>query len=220
VVDIFDEVDEELRADRAKQWLERNGILLIAGAVAIVAAVAGWQGWQYWLARQDAAAATAYLASLSRIEGGPLVTDAQRQEALPGFEALAQDSPDGYRTLARLQAAALKADAGDLAGAAMLWNQVAADAAADMLLRDLASLLWASRQIDTVDPSLLEVRLRPLVAPGNAWRSLAQEQLALLLLRQDRTEDAKAALRKLSEDVTAQSGVRGRARAVLERLGG
>jgi len=220
VVDIFDEVNEELRAEKAKQMLRRYGGLIVGACVLVVAGVAGWQGWQYWRTRQDIAAATAYLASLSRIEGVPVLSDDRRQQALTGFEALTRDAPDGYRTLARLQAAALKADTGDLTGATALWDQVAADAAADPLLRDLASLLWASRQIDTGDPSLLESRLRPLIAPGNAWRTLAREQLALLLIRQDKRDDAKAELSKLTEDTTAPAGVRLRSRALLDRLGG
>ncbi len=220
MVDIFDEVEEELRADKAKQMLQRFGGLIIGVCVLIVAGVAGWQGWQYWRTRQDVAAATAYLASLSRVEGAPVLSDDRRQQALTGFQALTQDAPDGYRTLARLQAAALKADGGDLPGAALLWDQVAADTAADPLLRDLASLLWASRQIETADPSVLEARLRPLIAPGNAWRTMAREQLALLLIRQDKPDEAKAELRKLTEDTTAPAGVRGRSRALLDRLGG
>lgn len=220
MVDIFDEVDEELRAEKAKRLLRRYGGLIIAACVACVGGVAGWQGWQYWRARQDVAAAEAYLASLSRIETNASPTEEQRKAALPGFEALAQAAPDGYRTLARLQAAAIKADSGDLRGAQALWDQVAADTSADMLLRDLASLVWASRMIDHGDPQLIEARLRPLVAPGNAWRSLAREQLALLALRQDKTDAARDDFRKLADDVTAPAGVRARARVLLDRLGG
>lgn len=220
MVDIFDEVNEDLRAERAKRLLQRYAGLIIAACIAVIAGVGAWQGWQYWRVRQDAAAATTYLASLSTIEASTALAPEQRTLALSGFEALTQAAPDGYRTLARLQAAALKADSGDLPGAAALWDQVASDTAADPLLRDLASLLWASRQVDSGDPALLEARLRPLAMPGNPWRSLAQEQLALLLLRQDKTQDAKTALRKLADDVTAPAGVRGRSRALLDRLGG
>ena len=68
------------------------------------------------------------------------------------FDKLAAPRPEGYATLARLREAALKADARRSAGAAALWDQVAADASADPLLRDLASLLWAQHLIDTGDP--------------------------------------------------------------------
>jgi hypothetical protein len=122
--------------------------------------------------------------------------------------------------LARLREAALRADTGDLDGASAVWDQVAADGSADPLLRDLASLTWCLYHADKGDPALLEGRLKPLAAPGNAWRSLAAEQLALLELRQGHTESAKTQFRKLVEDTTAPSGVRSRASAMLDRVGG
>ena len=127
-------------------------------------------------------------------------------------------TPEGYRTLARLQAGGLKADAGDLPGALTLWNDVAADSAADPLLRDLASLMATQRQLDGGDPAQLAARLQPLAQPGNPWAALAKEQLALLDLRQSKPEDAKAKLHALSIDIGAPSGVRARAAALLAGL--
>jgi hypothetical protein len=145
---------------------------------------------------------------------------ANRAAAIAAFDKLTATAPEGYRTLARLRDAALKADAGDLTGATALWDQVAADNAADPLLRDLASLLWAEHQIDHGDPALLESRLKALTAPDNVWHALAEEQLALLDLRVGKTDQAKTTLRRLAQDTTAPSGVRGRAGGLLNRLGG
>lgn len=217
MVDIFDEVDEELRAERAQRILKRYAGLIIAVAFLIVAAAAGWQAWRWWQARQDMAAGQRYLAALALMQSPAAA--ANHQEITGTFDMLAQTAPEGYRTLARLQAAALKAQHGDQRGAAALWNDIATDSSADPLMRDLASLLWCQQQIDTGDPALLETRLKALAEPGNAWRPLAQEQLALLELRQGKTEAAKASLSKLAQDVTAPNGVRQRAAALLGRLG-
>jgi hypothetical protein len=219
VVDIFDEVEEELRAERAQRLLMRYGGVLVTACLAIIAAGGAWQGWRWYQTRQDAAAAAQYV-TLSSLADSPNLSPPARTSAIAGFDALAANAPEGYRTLARMRDAALRADGGDLAGAAALWDKVAADGSADPLLRDLASLLWVQRQIDRGDPAVLIARLTPLTTPGNAWRSLAQEQLALLELRQGHNESAMTALRKLAEDVTAPSGVRGRASALLGRLGG
>lgn len=220
MVDFVDEVNEELRADQAQAFLKKYGPAIIAACVAVVIGVGAWQGWQWYQARLDAQAAQKYVSALTLIDSGAGAgpSSADRAAALAGFEAAASGAPDGYRTLARLQAAALKAQAGDTQGAVALWDQVAADGSADPLLRELASLMWAERQLDTADPALLEARLKPMAAPGNAWRSLAQEQLALLALRQGRTEEARAEFRKLSQDVTAPSGVRGRAGVLASKL--
>jgi hypothetical protein len=217
VVDIFDEVDEELRAERAQQLLKRYAGLIIAVALLIVAAAGGWQAWRWWQAKQDMAAGQRYLAAMALMQSPAAA--ANQQDIVATFDTLARTAPEGYRTLARLQAAALKAEHGDPRGAATLWNDIATDSSADPLLRDLASLLWCQQQIDTGDPALLEARLKALAEPGNAWRPLAQEQLALLDLRQGKTEAAKASLSKLAQDVTAPNGVRQRAAALLGRLG-
>jgi len=221
VVDIFDEVDEELRAERAQQLLKRYGGLIVAGALAIVGAAAGWQGWRWYESRQDQAAAVEYLTAMNLADAGAAgSSEASRAAGIVAFTRLAATAPEGYATLSRLHEAALKAEAGDLSGAAALWDQVASDASADPLLRDLASVLWAQHQIDRGDPSLLEARLKALATPDNPWHALAEEQFALLALRQGKVDQAKTTLRRLAQDTTTPSGVRGRASALVSRLGG
>ncbi len=221
MVDIFDEVDEELRAERAQALLKKYGGVIVAVALLIVGAAAGWQGWRWYQARQDQAAAAEYLTAMTLAEPTAAGSSAANRSAAIGeFDRLTASAPEGYRTLARLRAAALKADAGDLQGATALWDQVAGDGSADPLLRDLASLLWAQHLIGSADPALLEARLKALAAPDNPWHSLADEQLALLDMRLGKTDQAKATLRSLAQDTTAPSGVRGRASGLLNRLGG
>ncbi|HUD58039.1 MAG TPA: tetratricopeptide repeat protein [Acetobacteraceae bacterium] len=221
MVDIFDEVDEELRAERAQQLLKRYAGVIVAVALLIVAAAAGWQGWHWYQARRDQAAAAQYLIAMN-LANAPAAgsSAATSSAAIVEFDRVVATAPEGYRTLARLRAAALKADAGDRQGAAALWDQVAADGSADPLLRDLASLLWASHLIDSADPSLLQDRLKALTAPDNPWHALANEQLALLDMRLGKTDQAKTMLRSLAQDTTAPNGVRGRAESLLNRLGG
>jgi hypothetical protein len=231
VVDIFDEVDEDLRAERTQALLKRYGGLLIAAALVVIAAAGGWQGWKWWQARRDAAAGTAFVAAMDAAQAlAPLAAGAQvpaapgnvaaRKAAIETFEQVVATAPDGYRTLARLRLAALKADGGDLAGATALYDQVAADSSADPLLRDLASLLWAQRQLDAGDPALLTARLKPLAVTDNPWHGLASEDLALLDLRQGHADAAKTTLRQLAGDLTLPQDLRGRAAGLLNRLGG
>ena len=221
MVDIFDEVEEDLRAERAQALLKRYGGLLIGLALLTIGAAGGWQGWRWWQAKRDMAAGTAFLAAMSTAQVvGPASDAASRKAAIAAFEQVAATAPDGYRTLARLRAAGLEADAGNLAAAAALYDQVAGDSSADTLLRDLASLLWAERQLDTADPARLEARLKALAEPANPWHALASEDLALLDLRQGHTDAAKVTLRRLAGDLTLPQDLRGRASLLLSRLGG
>jgi hypothetical protein len=221
VVDIFDEVDEELRAERAQRLLKRYAGVIIAAALLVVGVAAGWQTWRWYQTRQDQAAATEYLTAMNLAEAPAGVTDAARNSAaIAVLDKLETTAPEGYRTLARLRAAAAKSASGDLPGALAIWEQIAADTSADPLLRDLANLMWVEHQIDSGDPAVLQARLKVLAEPGNAWHALADEQLALLDMRLGKPDDAKAVLRRLAQDTTAPSGVRGRANTLLSRLGG
>lgn len=219
MVDIFDEVNEDLRAERARQWFKRYGGVLVAVVLLIVGAVAGWQAWRWWEARRDLAVASQYLSAMFQADRiGP--DGKGRQEAIQAFEAVAATAPKGYATLARLRIAALQADAGDLKSATAQWDQIAGDGGADPLLRDFASLMWVEHQIDTGDPGLLAARLTPLTAPGNPWRPLAQEAQGLIFLRTGKTDAAKALFQQLAQDATAPEGVRNRANGLLAQLGG
>jgi hypothetical protein len=215
VVDIFDEVDEDLRAERAGKLLKKYAWLMVVLVVAIVGAAVGWQLWNRYRVQQDAAAAARYVAVQNALER----PGATKGDQLAALDQLAAAAPDGYRTLARLRAAGVKADAGDVPGAVALWNAVAADANADQLLRDLASLLATGRELDRGNPAQLEARLKPLAERSNPWFPLAQEQLAMLDLRQGKVDDARKKLQALSYDIDSPSGLRARASGLLVGLG-
>ncbi len=219
MADIFDEISEDLRAERAQRLAVRYGGWLLAAALLVVAGVVGWQVWRGREAERSAVVATSYIAALRAADGTAGVGPAPDPAAAGADLArIAETAPDGYRTLARLRLAALRAQSGDAPAALGLWEQVATDTAADALLRDLASLLWARTQVDAGDPAAVEARLRPLQDQKNPWRSLAQETEALLSLRLGRTDQARQTFRQLSADLSAPAGVRARAEALLARL--
>ncbi len=214
--DIFDEVDEDLRAERVRKIFQRYGGLMVGAAVLVVAGVAGWQGWTWYQAREANRAATAYLTATAQLDD-PKVVD--RKPALDALAALAKDGSPAYRTLARLREAAVAWDAGDKPAALALWNSVAADSAADPLLRDIASLQWAMHQIDAGDAGQVGTRLAALAGPENKLHALAQEGEALLAIRQGKPDAARDILRRLAQDTTAPDGVRARANGLLAQLG-
>lgn len=206
--DIFDEVEEDLRRDRAMRLWKRHGWLVLVGAGLLVVGVGGWQAWTQHQ-RRAAEAATATLLQSARQAGAP---DAALAE-------LAKDGPAGPRTLARLMAAARLASAGQVDQALPLWQALATDSGAEALYRDLAVLLIGMNTLDSADPSQLAAQLGAIAVPSNPWHHLAGELLGLLADRQGDRAAAIARFRALASDVTAPSGLRQRAEAMLTVLG-
>lgn len=223
VVDIFDEINEDLRAERAQALLKRYGLLMVAVLVLVLLGVGGWQAWRWRQSSQTGQVAAVFLDAMRKAAPGPAgldVNSPSRAEALAEFTDLGATAPEGYRTLARLRAATLKVTAGDRPGALSLLDQVSADTAADPLLRGLADLFWVQSEVDAGDPAAVEGRLAGLLTAGNAWRPMAMETQAWLLMRTGREDQARDVLKTLQADPAAPEGVRGRAGWLLVRLGG
>lgn len=212
--DIFDEVEEDLRAERARKLAQRWGGFAVAIALVVLAITAGWQGWRWYQSREATVAAGTYLALHRAAE----VQGADLANAGNGFAALAREAPAGYQTLARLRAAALKAEAGDLQGALALWDQVASDGSADQIYRELATLMFVTHSLDTGDVARLAARVAPLAAENSSWRASAREAQALLAMRRGANDEARRILEALASDSAAPAGVRERAQRVAAGL--
>ena len=65
MADIFDEINEELKQDRAKQVWTRYGKYVIAAAAAVVLGVGASQGYMAWQQSQAEAAANIYSEALA-----------------------------------------------------------------------------------------------------------------------------------------------------------
>ncbi|GLR67993.1 hypothetical protein GCM10010909_26740 [Acidocella aquatica] len=221
MVDIFDEVSEDLRNERAVALAKRYGGLLLLAMLAVLAGV-GWQQFHAWYQQQqNNKAATAYLALTKPLDdaGTGLTSD----QALAGAKSLtdfAAGAPEGYRTLADLRAAALYANAGQATQAEGLWNNVADDGSADPLLRGLANLLWAQHALGNAPDGDVLARLQPLTADTNAYHGLARETQALVYLHEGKNDLAKALLAQIAADPGSPDGVRNRAEGLLAKLNG
>jgi len=221
VVDIFDEVSDDLRAERAARLLRRYAGLLIAIAILVLLAVGGQQGWSWYQARQNAAAASAYIAITDKIDAqGQNIAAADAVADAKFLTDFAATAPAGYRSLAGLRAAGLLAGAGQTAGAETLWNQIAADPDSDGLVQNLANLLWAQHALGTAPDDQVAARLQPLTAPENPYHALAEETQALLYLDEGKTDAAKSLFAQISADPNAPEGVRNRAGGLLAKLNG
>ncbi len=213
--DLVDEVDEELRAERARRLALRYGSVLAALLLLALAGVAGWQGWRWYENRQAAQAAEQFLtvAREAATEGADMRAAAER------FAAIAADAPPGYRTLSRLRAAALLAETGQNEQALAAWNALAADGVVDSLYRDLATVLWGLHAVDVADAGEITARLTPLAGDTAPWRATAREALALVALRGGRGAEARGHLQALLADPATPPGIRERANRLMQGMG-
>ena len=214
MADIFREIDEELRQERAEKLWRRYGKYVIAGAVGVVLAIAGYTGWQEYRADQQLEAGAKFAVAKALAEEGK-TGDA---EAL--FVALGVESGTTYGVLARFHAAALRVSAGDPAGAVAAYRALAADGALDRPMRDLATLLAAQNAVDApgADMQRVAAEIAPLAGQDGPWRHLALETLALIDQKTGNLEQAQTRLQRIVDDAQAPANVRQRATQMLRMV--
>jgi len=206
VSELFDEVDEEVRREQLKKLWDNYSIYFIALMVLIVAAVGGWRGYQYLEAKKAAEAGAAFEKAVELSEQD------KHAEAETAFADLAAKAPSGYRTLARLRAAAETAARDPKAGAKM-YDDIAADRSVGGEWQDLAKIRAAGLLVDSSSYADMQQRLESSTAPKSTFRHSAREMLALSAWRNSDTTAARKWLDTIAEDGETPPGLRSRAEA-------
>ena len=182
--DIFQEVDEEVRRDKAAEFWKKYQNLILAGAALVVLASGGFRYWQYERERAQQAAGDQFQQALAALEGGKL------DEAKAGLDKIAAQAPSGYRALAQMTAAGAEAGK-DPQGAIGAFDAVAGDAAIDPLLRDAARLRAALLRVDmSGEEQKGEAALTSLSTDNGPYRRLARLTLGALALERKDYDDA------------------------------
>jgi len=141
MTDIFQEVDDEVRRDKAAEFWRKYQNFIIAAAAMIVLAAGAFRYWQYEKEKAEQAAGDEFQAAIAAYESGKL------NDAYGGLAKVAANSPGGYRILAQMTEAGAKASS-DAPAAIAAFDALAGDASVDPLFRDAARLRAALLRVD------------------------------------------------------------------------
>ena len=206
--DFIREVDDEVRHDRIRLFLERYWYVVAGLAVLVLAGVGAWKANEYFRTAKAQGIGGRYLEALA------LSRDGKPAEAKTLLDGVASDGTPGYRLMARMRIAADTGKQDPAAGAA-LFDAVAADETVDPVLRNLARLRAALLLVDTASFPDIKRRLEPLADANNSLRNTARELLAVAALKAGQDADAKSPLDAIEADPTATPALRQRAGAYL-----
>ena len=176
--DIFEEVDEEVRRDKAAELWAKYQIHIFVLAALIILATAGYRFYDYYEtgARQAAGAAFQDALKLDR--------DGKTAEAQAALARIGATAPAGYRMLGRFALAA-EAGKGDPKAGAVAFDAIANDASVDIGFRDAARLRAALARLDAGELDAARGALETLAAPGGAFRHTARLTLGSIALQQN-----------------------------------
>lgn len=208
MVDVFEEVEEQLRSDRYRALVQKVLPWVVAGLVIALAVAVGLWGWDQYRTNASAKASEQYAAALDTFNQG------RSEAAFQQWGEVAKSPSKVYRSLALMQQGGVRIADGKTADAVKLFD-AAAEAAPSPILGDIARLKSAFALMDTAPYKDLEARLTPLTEEGRPYRAQAREALAFSKLMAGNLAGARGDFVTLSLIFGVADTARERARAAI-----
>jgi hypothetical protein len=209
LADIFSEIDEALRQDRAKELWQRHGLKLVVLAVLVVLGIAAWNIWNWHQRSERGTASITFSAAVENASKDRKGSIAALQKLATGIEP--------YASLARLKIAQLESEAGDHAAAATQFSSIAPTLPSDGM-KDLAVLLSVMQSFDKASPDEMQAKLQPLTGRDRPWRLSALEMQAAVAMKRNDAAAARQIWTDLRDDPASTQAMRERAREMIAVL--
>ncbi|WP_029074182.1 tetratricopeptide repeat protein [Kaistia adipata] len=212
MTDIFHEVEDDLRREKAKRLWARFGPYVLLVAVLIVVGVGGWRGWEYWREQQAAAEGDRFVAALK------LASENKHDEAITALNEIATTGGGGYPVLASFRAASELAATKKTDEAVKAFDAIAAKPGTPALLQQMARLRAALLVVDTADLAQMKSRIGDLAETGNPWRHSARELLGLTAWRTGDLEAARGYFQSIADDPETPQSMQSRTQLMLDLI--
>ncbi|MFB9983544.1 tetratricopeptide repeat protein [Mesorhizobium kowhaii] len=208
------EVNDEMRREQAQKLWDRFGPALLVLAILVVLGTAAFVGYRYWDETRANRSGDAFSQALK------LANDGKNDEALTALDQLEKDGYGAYPLLARMRAATVKANKGDVDAAVKDFDNVAADTAIPSGIRDMARLRAALLLVDHGSFADVSSRVEALTSDTNTLRHTAREALGLSAWKEGKTQDALKLFDQIAADDGAPRNTRERATLMSELIRG
>ena len=203
------EVSEEVRRDQLFGYLKRYGWI----DVVLVLLVVGSAAFLEWRKAQSTAKAQAI--------GDAILSALENEDTSARLNTLASvnaESNEAAAVVAMLTAREAEI-AGDVDAAVKALASISSDGSLPLEYQQLAALKALMLQHETLLAEDRRFGFEALVSPGNPYRMLAQEQLALISVEQGQIDEAIGLLEAIRADAETSGGLRARATQVIVALG-
>ena len=211
--DIFQEIDEDLRRDKAQALWAKYQNLIYAVVALLVVGTAGVTGWRIYDGKAREQAGAEYLNALQATAKDP-------KAAIDVFAKIAE-AKGPVAALARFDMARAALLADDKEKAYGILSALAKDSAVDAPMQGAAALQAGYLALDLGKTAEVAALVEPLTEEGNAYRLLALELTGLAAYQGGDAEKAKQIFTDLAPLVAAPDApaqMQERVTIMLDRL--
>ncbi|WP_274425434.1 tetratricopeptide repeat protein [Chelativorans sp. YIM 93263] len=208
------EVNEEVRQDRYKTLWRQYGAFIVGAVALIILAAAAYVAYDYWSTSRANRSGDEFARALELAEEG------NNTEALAVLEELEDSGYGSYPVLARMRAASIQAESGNIDEAVANLDAVMEDSSAPGVIREIARLRAGLLLVDHGSYADVAARVEALTSVGNPMRHTAREALALAAWKEGERDNALTLFGEIADDPEAPADARQRAEMMSELISG
>jgi hypothetical protein len=205
----IEEVSEEVRRDRLYNFFRKYAWV---GVLTVLIIVGGTAFLEFKKATAKSKAEEVGSAVMKALEGSD---EKERAELLANIEVT---NPEVKSIVAMLKAAE-ETTLQNYAAASKSLKAISEDLSTSQIYRDIAEFKFLLLSHDRIEDSLLLTGFEELASAGNPFRLLAEEQIAIIKLKNRENDAAVAKLRSILEDAELTDTIRQRVTQLLISLG-
>ena len=205
--DIFQEIDEDLRQDKAARLWKAYGKYLASLAIFIILAIAGYRFIEHINKENREQASELYeLASEAGRTG-------DKKAAIELFSDERFNETMGYAIISKLKKATLAKSNNDPEGMAIVLKEIVSNEEIPSYLRNLARLKLIASDSDNYIS-----QLDALIEGGGPWKFLALELKGGMELEVGNLKEARSIFKELTIEADTPNNMRRRASEILKAL--
>jgi hypothetical protein len=212
VADLFQEIDDELRQDKASKLWKIYGKYVIAVAVIVIISVASYRFWEQSNLEKAEKASIAYETALA------LGVDGDYAGAIELLNDPVISEIHGYAVLSKMQKANFAIKIKDFEAASIMYKGIMRDINNPKFIRYWAEFKYQTVELGPRTNAVNNEEFGASIATDNPWRSLAREAKAGLELRNGNIAEARALFLNLADDENSPDRLRLRATEMLKAL--
>ena len=180
---IFDEVDEELRNEKFKQFINKYGGLIFSILILVLTITVGYEKIVQWKIKK---------AEQSNIKYTQAITpNTDYEKNVVELENIVHTETGLYKDMAQLQIANILIDNNQKEKGIEVLEKIRNDESVEKKIREIATIKLATYKIDTASYEELNEFLKDIANNNGAWSSMAKELLAMSAVYNKDFETAK-----------------------------
>jgi hypothetical protein len=211
MTDIFDEVSDDMRRERAQKLWNRYSNYILGAAAGVVVCVGAWTAYKHYAQQQAEATGGRFQDAIALAQSG------KTSDAAAALGAIEKDGSAGYPTLARFRLAAETATDNRSDGI-KAYDALAADGSIGPLLQNLAKVRAGYLMVDSASYADIAAKIESLTGASEPFRHSAREILGLAAWKAKDLANASKWYQAVITDKDVPANLRQRANMMLQLI--